>query len=54
MHEGTSDSPSWEASHLTEVKRQTHLSRPDALVEPTPRLQAIAEPLRLPYVRRVE
>jgi hypothetical protein len=48
MHEGTSDLTSWEASHLTDAKRQAHLSRPDALVEPTPRLQAIVELLRLP------
>src|SRR4051812_16067458 len=32
------------ASHLTDVERQAHLCRPDALVEPTPRLQAVAEP----------
>jgi hypothetical protein len=52
MHEGNKYSPA--EAQLTDVKRQSHLGRPDALVEPTPGLEAIAEPLRLPDVRRVE
>ena len=52
MHEGNKYSPA--EAQLTDVKRQSHLGRPDALVEPTPGLEAIAEPLRLPDIRRVE